>query len=185
MRIAITPDFVRQRNGEEQSFSARWTELAAERGIDVCGVNVGAPDLFQRLRSCDALMWRFGFDPLSLQLAKRLLPAIEHGLSIPVFPSWASCWHFEDKIAQSYLLAAADLPTPKTWLFWNARAAYDFCASATYPLVAKLDSGIQSNNVRLIRDKAQARELVRSMFGGGLLTMAQPPNVWHRLFGPR
>ena len=42
------------------------------------------------------------------------------------------------------------MPTPKTWVFWNARTAAEFCASATYPLVAKLSSGIQSNNVRLV-----------------------------------
>ena len=29
MKIAISHDFVRHKNGEEQSFSARWTELAA------------------------------------------------------------------------------------------------------------------------------------------------------------
>ncbi len=184
MKIAIQPDYIRQKNGEEQSFSARWLELAAERGIDVVTVDVDAPDLFDRLRGCDGFMWRFGFDPLSLQFAKRLLAAVEHGMGLPVFPSQASSWHFEDKIAQRYLLDAAGLPTPRTWVWWNANDARAFVDRAVYPLVAKLSSGIQSNNVLLLRDRRDALALIERMFGGGLVSMA-PPGRAQRLFGPR
>ncbi len=185
MKIAIQPDFMRQKNGEEQSFSARWTELAAQRGIEVASVDIDAPDFFDCLRSCNAFMWRFGFDPLSLQRAKRLLPAIEHGMGLPVFPSWKSCWHFEDKIAQRDLLAAAALPTPKTWVFWDASDAASFAETADYPLVAKLSSGIQSNNVCLLNDSTEARALIERMFGAGLDTMKQPTGAVRRLLRHR
>lgn len=173
-RIAINPDYVRQKNGEHQSFSARWIELAQQRDIDVVTVDVHAADLFQRLKGCDGFMWRFGFDPLSLQHAKRLLPAIEHGMAMPVFPSWFSHWHFEDKIAQNYLLSSAGIPTPRTWVWWDRQAASRFCESATYPLVAKLSSGIQSTNVRLLRTPKEAHDLVKQMFGAGVYTLLEP-----------
>ena len=184
MRIAIQHDHIRQKNGEDQSFSARWTELATRRGIEVVDVAIDDDDFFDRLRDCDGFMWRFGFDPWSLQRAKRLLPAIEHGMGLPVFPSQASSWHFEDKIAQRDLLQAAGLPTPQTWVLWNAREARAFVDRARFPLVAKLSSGIQSNNVRLLRTRAEAVALLDQMFGSGVLTLAPPTRV-QRLLGNR
>ncbi len=80
-------------------------------------------------------MWRFDYVPPSLTFAKRLLPAIEQGLQIPVFPSWKSAWHFEDKIGQHYLLAAAGIPMPQTWVFWHLDDALEFCRQADYPVV--------------------------------------------------
>ena len=185
MRIAVQPDYLRHRNGEEQSFSQRWVELAAVQGVDTRQVDVDAADFFDSLSGCDGFMWRFGFDPLSLQHAKRLLPAIEQGMAIPVFPSWASSWHFEDKIAQHYLLQAARIPTPRTWVWWREDDARRFAASAHYPLVAKLSGGFQSNNVRLLRTVAEANDLIRRSFGGGLVSMEGPNTALRRLLRHR
>jgi hypothetical protein len=185
VRIAIQPDYLRHRNGEEQSFSKRWLELAAAHGVDAREVDVDAADFFERLSGCDGFMWRFGFDPLSLQHAKRLLPAVEQGMAIAVFPSWESSWHFEDKIAQHYVLQAAGIPTPRTWVWWRQDEALRFCASAQYPLVAKLSSGFQSNNVRLLRTVAEANDLVRRCFGGGLVSMEAPRSSLRRLLRHR
>ena len=184
-RIAIHPDRVRLRTGHEQSFSARWIELAAAHDIPIREVNADAPDFFDRLAGCHGFMWRFGFDPLSLQRAKRILAAIEHGLALPVFPSWPSSWHFEDKIAQHYLLQAAGIPTPRTWIWWDRDEALRFCDTADYPFVAKLASGIQSDNVRLMRDAAEAKDFVRRMFGSGAVSMARPRHALTRMLRHR
>lgn len=185
LRIAVHPDYLVHRNGEQQSFSQRWAELAAANAVDLREVDVDASDLFNRLSGCDGFMWRFGFDPLTLQHAKRLLPAIEHGMAMPVFPSWESSWHFEDKIAQHYLLQAADIPTPRTWVCWTRNEARRFCASAHYPLVAKLSSGFQSSNVRLLRSAAEADDLVDRCFGGGLVSMEEPRSRIRKLLRHR
>jgi hypothetical protein len=176
-RIAIQPDQLTQKNGERQSFSARWAQLAAQAGMEVRFVDVYAHDLFERLAGCDGFMWRFGFLPLPRLYGKRLLPAIEHGLGIPVFPSWKSCWHFEDKVAQHYLLQAAGIPTPRTWVFWELEPALAFCHEASYPLVLKLGYGIQSGNVRLLRGAAEAQEWARRMFGIGVSSLDAPPRT--------
>ena len=188
--IAVQPDYLRHRNGEEQSFSQRWIELASAQGIDARQVDVDALDFFDSLSGCQGFMWRFGFDPLSLQHAKRLLPAIEQGMAIPVFPSWESSWHFEDKIAQHYLLQAAGIPAPRTWVWWRRDDAERFAASAKYPLVAKLSTGFQSSNVRLLRNASEANDLIRRCFGGGLVSMEKPQStirqvLRHRIPGMR
>lgn len=172
--IAIQPDELTQKNGETQSFSSRWAARAAERGVSVRTVNVYAPDVFEQLAGCDGFMWRFGYSPNPRLFAKRLLPAIELGLGIPVFPSLETEWHFEDKIAQSYLLQAAGLPTPATWVFWNRATALDFCRSATYPLVLKLFTGYRSSNVMLLNSFDEASYWIAQLFGPGV-TGLRPP----------
>ena len=167
-KIAIHPDGFRHRNGEEQSFSRRWIELAAEANIVVQLVDAYDQDVLLKIRECDGFMWRFDYVPPSLTLAKRLLPAIEHGLRIPVFPSWKSGWHFEDKVAQHYLLKAAGIPMPQTWVFWRVEDALGFCEQATYPLVMKLAHGFQSANVALIRNPSEAMCWSRRMFRHGV-----------------
>lgn len=185
LTIAVQPDYIHHRNGEEQSFSRRWIELGRENDIEMREVDVDSPDLFASLRGADGFMWRYGFDPLSLQQAKRLLPAIEQGMAIPVFPSWRSSWHFEDKIAQHYVLQAAGIPTPRTWVLWNAEDARAFCASAKFPLVAKLSAGFQSGNVRMLRSIEEAENLIRHAFGGGLVSMDEPRSVVRKLLRHR
>jgi glutathione synthase/RimK-type ligase-like ATP-grasp enzyme len=119
-------------------------------------------------------MWRYGFGDNERRFAKRLLPAIEHGLSIPVFPNWETSWHFEDKITQGYLLEAAGIRSPTTWTFWERDDALEFCRAASYPFVAKLTAGIRSNNVVLVHDRAQAERLISRMFGAGVETFHLP-----------
>lgn len=177
MKIAIIPDHLRHKNGEEQSFSARWMDLAEKRGVETVPVRLNDANFFERLNGCNGFMWRFGYDPLSLIRAKRILLAVEQGMGIAVFPSWRSHWHFEDKIAQAYLLEAAGIPTPRTWVFWTEEAASAFCESAQYPLVGKLSRGIQSENVRLLRSPEDARDLIRGMFRTGLRSLIEPQGL--------
>ena len=47
-RIAIHPDSVRHKNGKVQSYSGRWTELAALRGIEFRTVDAFARDFFDQ-----------------------------------------------------------------------------------------------------------------------------------------
>ena len=176
--VAIQPDHVTQKNGEKQSFSSRWAARAADTGVNVRTVDVYADDFVQQLAGCDGFMWRFGYSPAPRLFAKRLMPAIEHGLGIPVFPSFETVWHFEDKIAQSYLLHAAGVPTPATWVFWDRTTALDFCRSAAYPMVLKLSFGYQSASVRLLNGFDDAARWIARLFGPGVTLVRPPAPPW-------
>ena len=176
--VAIQPDQLTQKNGEKQSFSSRWAARAEDTGVTVRTVNVYASDFFEQLSGCDGFMWRFGYSPAPRLFAKRLLPAIEQGFGIPVFPSFETVWHFEDKIAQSYLLSAAGLPTPATWILWDRSSALDFSRAAAYPLVLKLAFGYQSSNVRLLNSFEDASYWIEQMFGPGVTGLRPPGPAW-------
>lgn len=180
IRIAIQPDGMIHRNGERQSYSERWTELAQAEGVSVVPVDVFADDIIPRIAGCDAFMWRCPPSAHPRLYAKRLLPAIEHGLGIPVFPSLPTGWHFEDKLAQYYLLALAGIPTPSTQVLWDRRQAKAFCVQAGYPFVLKLSAGYQATNVRMVHSPHDALFYVDELFGAGLVSL-RPASVG----GPR
>jgi glutathione synthase/RimK-type ligase-like ATP-grasp enzyme len=176
LTIAIHPDRVVLPNSVQQSFSDRWLALAAEAGIQTRVVDATRADIFQALAGCDAFMWRYGFRAPERLFAARIIASVEHALGLPVFPSWKSAWHFEDKISQFYLLNAAGIPMPRTWVFWDKEAALAFLRTATFPLVIKLAAGFRSGNVRLLESAEEGTYWVEQLFGAGLWSVGPLPD---------
>ncbi len=174
-RIAIQPDNQLLTSGRYQSFSDRWVEKLQEAGHEPHLVDASRPDFCDQVATCNGFMWWYAHLAFPRNFAKRVVPAVEHGFGIPVFPTWHTTWHFDDKIAQTYLLQAAGIPMPRTWVFWSQDEAIEFCRGANYPLVLKLSSGITSENVRLLRDFGEARRWIKRMFGPGLTALGSPP----------
>ena len=173
-RIAIQPDHISLPRGRSQSFSDRWIERLKELGHEPVVVDANKPEFFDRVADCDGFMWTILQSVDSRHFGRRVLAALEHGMGIPVFPSWETIWHFDDKIGQDFLLRAANIPAPKTWVFWYRRDALEFCRTATYPMVLKLAAGIMSRNVTLLRDFAEAEYWINRMFGAGVVTLEKP-----------
>lgn len=175
LKIAIQPDTVIHPNGERQSFSDRWTELARRRGIDVVPVDVYARDAISRISACDAFMWRCTSAAHQRLYARRLLYALAEGLGMAVYPALADTWYFEDKIAQQCFFSAAGIPVPRTEVFWDRQQAMQFCDTARYPFVLKLAGGIQASNVRLVRHRDEALFYVEQLFGPGVVSLGYRP----------
>ena len=108
----------------------------------------------------------FGDDVSSCCLAKN--EAGSNGTPVATFPNQATSSHFDDKVAQKYLLEAAGAPLVPTWVFHTRHEALTFLASASYPLVFKLRRGAGSMNVRRIDTVAEGRRVVARMFGHGI-----------------
>ena len=169
--IGIQPD----RAGEE-SYSDKWTEFLIARGVQVRTVNLLAPDALRQARRCDGIMWRWIHHPQEKQSAKRILHTIEHCLHIPVLPDTRTAWHYDDKVAQYYLLRAIEAPVPETWLFWERSAAMQWAESAPYPVVLKLACGAGSSNVVKVGDESVARRLIEQLFCCGIFPCTM--NEW-------
>jgi hypothetical protein len=80
-------------------------------------VDVFRPDILQQLQGCRGFLWRHAHVADMRQIARRLLPVIERDLGLLVYPDQRTCWHYDDKIIQSYLLDAHGIPSPKTWVW--------------------------------------------------------------------
>lgn len=174
-----------------QSYSTRWIERLKAAGHEVRLVSVRDADFFARVADCDGFLWWFPPLPFPRELGKRLLSALDHATDLVVQPDWRSCWHFDDKVAQTYLLQAAAIPMPRTWVLWRYEDAMELCRSARYPLVIKLGAGYRAENVGLLRDRAEAERMARRLFGAGvssvkprrfesLRAMTRPLRSWLR-----
>lgn len=177
LTIAVQPDLIVLEHDPRQSFSERWLERLPARGHAALAVDASRPDFFDQITGCDGFMWWLPpvFHPR--ELARRIIMTLSHVSDITPFPDWKSAWHFDDKASQSYLLRAAGIPTPRTWVFWKWNEAEEFCRQAEYPLVIKLSSGVCSQNVALLRSEADARFQLRRLFQGGIQRLEDAPST--------
>jgi len=170
MIVAIQPDTLGSADDRDNS-ARRWAALLADAGHDVRHVDVFQPDILEQLRGCHGFMWRHAHVSHDRLVAKRLLPVIEHDLGLCVYPDQKTCWHYDDKVAQWYLLQAHDIPIPQTWVFWDEKDAMAFLKDAQYPLVMKLAGGAGSQNVRKIDTAAQAHHWLKKLFSAGVFAL--------------
>jgi glutathione synthase/RimK-type ligase-like ATP-grasp enzyme len=181
LKIAIQHDEITHRNGEHQSYSDRWLELADRFGVQAVPVDVFSANVMETISACDAFMWRPSPLASDRRYAMRLLYALEKGLGMPVFPDLNSSWHFEDKVGQYCFFSAAGIPMPATRVYWSRHQAEQFCDTATYPFVLKLATGYQGSNVRLVRNRDDAQYYIEKMFGPGAASLAYGPASPFRL----
>jgi hypothetical protein len=170
--VAIQPDdYTDPHSLRPDSSYGIWSELLTRAGHAVRIVDVHHADVLKQLEGCQAFMWRFAHAPEMRAIARRLLPVIEGYLHLVVYPDQRTAWHYDDKIAQAYLLHAVGLPTPETWVWHDMNGATAWLADAPLPLVLKLWSGAGSSNVRLLRTREDARRAIRHLFRCPVATM--------------
>ncbi len=170
MTTRITPIIgIHERPG---SYSDRWIEYCTERAIPFRRVNCLVTDVVQRCEGLDALLWHWAHGNPANQLVSRQIIASLESKGLLVFPNVATCWHYDDKVAQKYLLEAIGAPLIPTWLFTSKRDALRWIEGAAWPKVFKLRCGAGSTNVRLVRSRAEAVDLCRRAFGRGFPAVA-------------
>lgn len=73
--------------------------------------------------------------------------------------------YYENKSAQ---FAEWGAWMPATWRFTDLESAIAFLETADFPLVSKANEGASSKNVRILRNKNDAADHIRQLFGSGL-----------------
>jgi hypothetical protein len=124
---------------------------------------------FMQIDGCDGAMWHWYHVPDDKQVAPRILSAIDHVFHLPIFPDLKTCWHYDEKLSQHYLLDALRVPRVKTWVFWDYDQAVAFLERGQYPLIFKLSVGAGSANVLRFESAHQARQKIDQIFGEGIL----------------
>lgn len=173
--IAIHPDFVRHRGGQEQSFSDRWSSRLVSLGGTPQIIDSRNPCAIERISECDGFMWRYKSSNPERSDAERFLHGVEQITGLRTFPSLATRWYVDDKVTQARLFRSLGIPHPRTYVFFDHAQALEFARNADYPFVIKLRSGRQSSNVRLITSSSSARAYIDNLFGKGLYSLQRSP----------
>jgi len=147
---------------------ALWAECLEARGVDVRWVDLTGNDFLGQLQGCDGLMWQRRHKSQDRLESQRILYSVEHYLGLPVFPPHNISWHYDEKLSQYYLLQAAGVPTPKTWVFWEEEKALEWARETDYPKVFKLSAGAGGTNVAKVRSSKEATKLIYRMFSPGI-----------------
>jgi glutathione synthase/RimK-type ligase-like ATP-grasp enzyme len=154
------------RGAWHQEFAAALdARIREDAGIEYDIVDIDAHDWQARIAPYDLVIWRGRFmGPNLATHYKEKIYFIEQVLGKVVMPGYASVWHFESKVAQSYLFEAAGVATPRT----VATVEYDdgqrCLAEAALPIVAKKSHGASSANVRLLASRKTAERWLHSVF---------------------
>jgi len=149
------------------SFSDRWITYCRSNNIPYKIVNCYEFDLLDQIRDCSGLMWHWHHaDYREQNFARQLIFSVE-AMDIKVFPSFKTCWHFDDKVGQKYLLESINAPLVPSFVFYDSSSALRWIEYTDFPKVFKLRGGAGAQNVQLVNSKAQAQKLVKKAFASG------------------
>ena len=173
---------------DPEKYHDKWAHFLTNRGVRVKWVNLLSDNYLNEVSGCNGLMWRWLHNWQDKQSARPILCTIQEYLKVPTFPDVKTCWHYDEKVSQYYLLSAVKAPMPRTWVFWDKETAIEWAESADYPVVFKLSVGAGSSNVLLIRTKSEALNLIMASFTTGIypytmnefrseITQPQPPHL--------
>lgn len=159
MKIAI--------HNRKGSFSDRWITYCKNNNITYKVVNAFDNDIISQVKGYNILFWHHSHAILKDTIAaKRILFALEHA-GIKVFPDFRTGWHFDNKIAQKYLLEAIDAPMVQSYVFYDKKEALNWAKTTSYPKVWKLKGGAGSANVKLVESLTIAKRLINKGFNKG------------------
>ena len=148
-------------------FANKYYMILEMNGIPVIWLDVNDVDFWDRIKELDYFIYRWSHWDDHQQIANSILPVIEHFHKIRCFPDYATCWHFDDKIKQYYLLQSLGFPIAKSWVFWDKQKALGWINSQTFPVVFKLKGGAGSYSLLLVNHIRQEKKLIMKMFTNG------------------
>jgi len=159
MKIAI--------HNSQSGFHQRWVDYCQQHHIDFKMVNCYSNSIIDDLKDCQVLLWHHSqSNAKDILVARQILFALEHS-GFKVFPDFKTAWHFDDKIAQKYLIEAINAPMIPSFVFFDKIEALEWVNTVSFPKVFKLRGGAGSANVRLVQTRSDAKKLIKKSFGKG------------------
>jgi len=99
---------------------------------------------------------------------------VENQMGITCLPNMRTCWSYDDKIREYYLLKHYGFPIIPFWIFWDQKLSLEWLESTPLPVVFKLKGGAGSANVVLVDSRSLGKKLIRRMFRKGMKPWAIP-----------
>ncbi len=152
------------------NFIRKYEDICKLNGIPSIRLDAGEQDFWEKLKTCNIFVYNWRVEHNDQQLANTIIPLVENQMNIKCFPNMSTCWAYDDKIREFYMLKLAGFPVIESWVFWDRPRAIEWANTAEYPVVFKLKGGAGSYNVLLLETKTKAINWIKRIFGKGLKT---------------
>jgi glutathione synthase/RimK-type ligase-like ATP-grasp enzyme len=117
-------------------------------------INMEANNWLEKILEHDFLIWKPAFMGVkSASHVKEKIYFLQYIAKKLVIPNYETIWHFESKIAQSYIFSYLGIKTPKTVATFDYHDAKHLLDLAKMPVVIKSSNGAASNAVSLEKSK--------------------------------
>lgn len=154
-------------HNNNSAFSKRWIAYCKEKGILYKIVDAYSNNIIEDLGDCDVFLWHHHHaEYKDVVFAKQLLFSLEQS-GKKVFPNFNTGWHFDDKLGQKYLFEAHDIVAAKAFCFYDKKSANEWISNTDFPKIFKLRGGAGSSNVKMIKSKSAANNIVEKAFSKG------------------
>lgn len=144
-----------------------WENYCIDNQIEYSVINPFKKNIIDKLKNFDVVLWHFsGYFLKDILFARDILYSAKK-MGLKVFPDFDDCWHFDDKIAETYLLQSVNAPIPTSLMYYSLDDLKDDIEDIRMPIIAKLRNGSGSHNVKLIKDKKELLKYSYRMFSKG------------------
>lgn len=167
MRVAIQNDS--SVIAHSTSWIFPWEEYCKENQIGYEIIDIMKCDAVNELKRFDVLLWHFGQYRHAEMLEARSILYTAKRMGLKVFPDFNDAWHFDDKVAEMYILQAIGAPIPDSRVYYDKETLKKDVESGLIdiPIVGKLRTGSGSHNVKLLKSKHALMSYASKMFSGG------------------
>lgn len=167
--VAICKSLLSRHKTNDGIIIPSWTQWLDEHNIPWEYIDCYDTDIISKLPNYSGLIWHYeNYSNADLMEAQNILD-IAASMGLKVYPDHNTAWHFDDKIAEMYALQAVCAPIPKSWVFYELETCLQWLENeCEYPIIAKLRRGSGSNNVKLLKNYAEAKKYAKRMFGEGI-----------------
>ena len=162
MKIAI--------DHKKRGFAERWIEYCKQNNINYILVDVYKTNIIDKIvdEGVTHFMWHINHaSSTDLMLYPYLMNSLDTR-GIKTFPNFNTRWHFDDKVAQKYLLESINAPLVPSYVFYSEAEDLSHLKTISFPIVTKLKRGAGATNVKLLKSFEEAEEYVKTMFSTGI-----------------
>lgn len=168
MKIAILFDEHQKQHSSNWNYT--WVDYCEKNNIAYEIINPYKINVIQKLLDFDIVLWHFSnYLFTDMLMARNILNTLESRGKI-VFPGFKDAWHFDDKLAETYLLESVNAPIPESFYYYDLPTLKDAIdnKSLSFPIIAKLRNGSGSHNVRMIHTPQELTAYGEKMFRQGM-----------------
>jgi len=145
-----------------------YEEILSFNKIEFIRMDSSDSNFLDQIKNIQLFIFRWSQYDDYHQQAKTILPIVENVHKIKCFPDQNTCWHYDDKIRQYYLLKSHEIPVVESYIFWDCKKTIDWLKVTSFPVVFKLRGGAGSTNVILVDSLKSGVKLVKKIFHKGI-----------------